>query len=204
MGLSGMKKLCNVPMCHRPSRTHGMCNAHYYRFRRCGSPIGKTLFRDSIPKKCSYEGCEKPHATKGYCNTHYERLRKNGTLAARQKRSAGTGTIKAGYVVFVRHLEGRKIRIRRCRHVMEKILGRALRPDETVHHKNGDKLDDSPANLELWSTRHPKGQRVQDLIDYARWILETYSADDAQICKQFVTKMRGLSPGAHVTITVAD
>ena len=33
--------------------------------------------------------------------------------------------------------------------VMEGILGRYLKPDEYIHHKNGDKADNSPNNLEL-------------------------------------------------------
>jgi hypothetical protein len=33
--------------------------------------------------------------------------------------------------------------------VMEGVLGRRLRVDEVVHHLNGDKLDNSPANLEV-------------------------------------------------------
>lgn len=62
--------------------------------------------------------------------------------------------------------------------VMEKSLGRAVSVFETVHHKNGDRLDNRLENLELWSSRHPKGQRVRDLILYAKEILNEYGENE--------------------------
>lgn len=57
---------------------------------------------------------------------------------------------------------------------MEKKLGRKLLDTEIIHHKNGDRTDNRPRNLELWNKAHPAGQRVIDLQRFAEQILNLY------------------------------
>jgi hypothetical protein len=58
--------------------------------------------------------------------------------------------------------------------VMARSLGRTLRPTETVHHRNGDTLDNRLENLELWVSNQPSGQRPDDLVAWAKEILALY------------------------------
>ena len=64
---------------------------------------------------------------------------------------------------------------------MAEHLGRPLRPNETVHHKKDPRSDNRIENLELWASRHPKGQRVEDLVEYAVEILTTYAPERVRV-----------------------
>lgn len=59
--------------------------------------------------------------------------------------------------------------------MMSNHIKRPLTKEESVHHKNGVRSDNYNENLELWTSSHPKGQRVNDLILWARDILSKYA-----------------------------
>ena len=63
------------------------------------------------------------------------------------------------------------------RWVMERFLGRKLTSDETVPHINGNRTDNRIENLELWTSRHPRGQRVADKVQWAKELLKLYEPE---------------------------
>ena len=148
---------------------------------------------------CTVEGCSKQKLAKFLCSTHYRRMRLGLDLDAPIRSSNGYFNLhtvpmtrtKAGYNVFNVPKQGPSgeylspgIQIKEHQFVMMRALGRELLPGETVHHKNGVKFDNRLDNLELWVTTQPAGQRPEDLVLWAREILQRYEPTKRRITLQ--------------------
>lgn len=80
-----------------------------------------------------------------------------------------------GYIRRSRTLNGIYEYQLQHREVLAQVIGRPLLPEESAHHKNGDRSDNRPENLELWSKSQPAGQRVEDKVAWAFELLSLYS-----------------------------
>ena len=171
---------CSVSGCKTPaSAGRGLCPNHYARWRYHGDPAINKRPRD---RKCSIVGCERKHSSLGYCLMHRNRLRRQGNPETVLKVFAGLGfhVNKHGYKVLTGSVHPNAQPngfILEHRLVMATALGRPLRDEENVHHKNGDRLDNRLENLEIWSSSQPSGQRVQDKITWAKELLMLYEPE---------------------------
>ena len=167
---------CLMPGCENPYDRRGLCAMHANRKLVHGTETYEPLIKNRL--RCEALGCTRMQRSGGYCHKHYCRKLEHGDVQTRLKAPKGSGYIVQGYRILhiPDHPNAQKDgQIYEHRVVMVEMLGRPLLPGETVHHKNGDRLDNRAENLELWIRAQPYGQRAVDVLAWARIVVARYS-----------------------------
>lgn len=152
--------------CSATGRRKDADERHKTNCKNCGNEFYKTRRKGSgniynTQQLCSKQ-CKNEWVSKVYREKHG-----SPEISRREKRN---------YIELrIPPRDGEPVRfILEHRYVMEQQIGRRLRTEETVHHKNGDRHNNSIQNLELFSSRHGPGQRVVDKIAFAIEMLQLY------------------------------
>lgn len=192
----GTGACCSFPGCNSRPRSNGLCVKHYMRWKNGTlDPLvqvpeySRTSEHYGSDSVCLVSGCTKRPVSKWMCSKHSQQrdagiLSADGTqlrdlLSRGRVPQPGPTLDGSGYVLVVAPpgYEGKKRdgnRVLEHRLVMESQLGRPLLPGEIVHHKNNDKTDNRPENLELRVRRnHPPAagatiEQVVSVLDQLR------------------------------------
>lgn len=158
---------CSVSSCQHEARERGLCSGHAQRLRKTGKlseeiPIGWKRMQ----RQCCVPGCDRRADTLTHCRLHDERIKRHGNPMLDVPVTGKTGKHASHWKGGITFNEGRKMvlvdgkYVFEYRLIVETALGRPLRQDEVVHHKNGDPHDNRLENLVV--TTQPEHMKIHN------------------------------------------
>lgn len=180
---------CMIEGCDGDVFGRSLCRPHYMQHAKSGK----------LPRSpaCVTDGCRSSAMpTRKHCHYHHyrslaghavDRVQRQWGIGRRLDESGYVWLYKPDYPVAVRGNYVLEHRYLGWLH-----LGRPLTEDENVHHRDGDRANNTIGpcflssecrcperhNLELWSTTQPSGQRVSDKVRWAKEILKLYGEQE--------------------------
>jgi len=155
-------------------------------FNKCrGRPDGLNVYcRECGNRKCREYRLNNPTKWEIQKNKNFKKWREKLCISEQElprRRKRGEGYItRDGYMTY--HFKNHPCadkngRVQASHKVYYEHTGKLLMKGETIHHKNGDRLDNRIENLELCTINHPHGQRVDDKIKWCIEFLDQYGYD---------------------------
>ena len=160
-------QVCNAPT-SRPKYCSTRCKDRRPRLGHNARRAQREVWTTANCELCGAEYTSPTRRNQRYCSKACARTGKGVAIGSTRKGPDG--------YVKVKTVEGWRLE---HRVVIEAVIGRPLDAgwQETVHHRNGQRDDNRPSNLELRIGNHGSGQSVEDRVDHAVEVLRRYQPD---------------------------